>query len=298
MRPRVGGATMRNQADVTDRARVGGVLEHSIQRKEVAMRKNAWLALGLGLALVSGRAAVADVWDIQTQNDNSSATENEVVHGTDQLHDLGVLAGNQPDQDWFAMSQKPFSSYEAVADSTSGDIQAAGGLALDRMAGGVSVQTSVAVGVGYTRSLRWMNSTNAEVNTEFIRVQSTGCTTNCGPDDIYRIRFAETTYSVPRFNNFGSQVTVLLLQNPTNYTITGNVYFWDTTGNQVGVFPFTLTGKQLIVLNTASVPGANGIGGAVTIAHNGRYGDLSGKTVALEPATGFSFDSPMLPRVH
>jgi hypothetical protein len=263
------------------------------------MRKNAWLALGLGLALVSGRAAVADVWDIQTQNDNSSATENELVHGSDQLHDLGVLAGNQPDQDWFALSQKPFSSYEMVADSTSGDIQAAGGLALDRVtAAGTLIQPSVAVGVGYTRSLRWMNSTNAEVNTEFIRVQSTGCTTNCGPDDVYRIRAAETTYSVPRFNNFGSQVTVLLLQNPTNYTITGNVYFWDTAGNQVGLFPFTLTGKQLTVLNTASVPGANGIGGAVTIAHNGRYGDLSGKTVALEPATGFSFDSPMLPRVH
>ena len=43
---------------------------------------------------------------------------------------------------------------------------------------------------------------------------------------------------------------------------------------------------------------ANGVGGAVTVAHDGRYGDLSGKTVALEPATGFSFDSPMLPRVH
>jgi len=263
------------------------------------MRKNAWLALGLGLALVSGRAAVADVWDIQTQNDNSSATENELVHGSDQLHDLGVLAGNQPDQDWFALSQKPWSSYEMVADSTSGDIQAAGGLALDRVtAAGVVIQPSVAVGVGYTRSLRWMNTTTGEINTEFIRVQSTGCTTNCGPDDVYRIRAAETTYSVPRFNNFGSQVTVLLLQNPTNYTIVGNIYFWDTTGALVATQPFSLTGKQLSVLNTASVPGANGIGGAVTIAHNGRYGDLSGKTVALEPATGFSFDSPMLPRVH
>lgn len=260
------------------------------------MRKNAWLALGLGLALVSGRAAVADVWDIQTQNDNTSATENELVHGTDQLHDLGALPGGAADQDWYALSQKPFSSYEAVADSTSGDIGP--NLALDRMAGGVSVQTSVAVGVGYTRSLRWMNSTAAEVNTEHIRVMSAGCTTNCGTDDIYRIRFAETTYSVPRFNNFGSQVTVLLLQNPTNYTIAGNIYFWDTTGTLIATSPFNLTAKQLSVLNTATVPGANGVGGAVTIAHDGRYGDLSAKTVALEPATGFSFDSPALPRIR
>jgi hypothetical protein len=247
---------------------------------------------------VSGRAAVADVWDIQTENDNTVATENELVHGSDQLHDLG--GPPQPDPDWYRISQKPFSSYEIVADSTSGDIQAAGGLALDRTdaAGTTVIQTSVAVGVGYTRSLRWINSTAAEENTQRIRVQSTGCTTNCGPDDVYRIRAAETTYSVPRFNNFGSQVTVLLLQNPTNYPIAGTVYFWDTGGVQVGFFDFSLTGKQLLVLNTAGVPGANGVGGAVTITHDGRYGDLSGKTVALEPATGFSFDSPMLPRVH
>jgi hypothetical protein len=33
----------------------------------------------------------------------------------------------------------------------------------------------------------------------------------------------------------------------------------------------------------------------MTVSHDGRYGDLTGKTVALEPSTGFSFDSPMLP---
>ena len=264
------------------------------------MRKNAWLALGLGLALVSGRAAVADVWDIETINDNTNATHNELVHGSDQLHDLGVLPGNLPDQDWFALSQKPWSSYEVVADSTSGDIQAAGGLSCDRVsAAGTVIQPSVPVGVGYTRSLRWANLTSTQVDSpaEFIRVQSTGCTTNCGPDDVYRIRFAETTYSVPRFNNFGSQITVLLLQNPTNYSIAATVYFWDTSGGIIGTGTlFTLAPKSLVVFNTSTA--APGVGGSVTIAHTGRYGDLSGKTVALEPATGFSFDSPMLPRLH
>jgi len=261
------------------------------------MRKNAWLALGLGLALVSGRAAVADVWDVQTQNDNTSASENELVHGSDQLHDLGALPGNLPDEDWYRLSQKPYSSYEMVADSTSGDIQAAGGLSLDRTdAGGVLIQSSIAVGVGYTRSLRWENGLAVEVNDERIRVQSTGCTTDCGPDDVYRIRAAETTYAVPRFNNAGSQITVLLLQNPTNYDINGTIHFWNPSGGLVGSQGFTLTAKMLLVFNTSSV--APGVGGAVTIAHDARYGDLSGKTVALEPSTGFSFDSPMLPRVH
>jgi len=260
------------------------------------MRKNAWLALGLGLALVSGRAAVADVWDAQTQNDNTSATENEFVHGSDQLHDLGVLPGNLPDQDWYLLSQKPFSSYEIVADSTSGDIGS--GLGLDRIGsdGTTVAQSAVAVGVGYTRSLRWRNDLSTAVDNEFIRVMSGSCTTDCGPDDVYRVRAAETTYAIPRFNNAGTQVTILLLQNPTNYTINGNVYFWDPSGTLITTQPFTLTGKNLLVLNTGTV--APGVSGAATVNHDGRYGDLSGKTVALEPSTGFSFDSPMLPRVH
>jgi hypothetical protein len=226
----------------------------------------------------------------------------ELSHGFELLEDLdsattGAEGGNI-DTDVYRISQKPFSSYEAVVDSTSGDIGPT--LAVDRIdfATSAVIQSSVPVGVGFTRSLRWQNATAAEVNTEAVRVMSGQCTTNCGPDDVYFIRGYETTYSVPRFNNFGTQITVLLLQNPTNYTIAGNIYFWDTAGNQVGSQAFTLAAKQLQVLNTSTVPGANGIGGAVTIAHNGRYGDLSAKTVALEPATGFSFDSPALPRIR
>jgi hypothetical protein len=251
--------------------------------------------LGLGLVLMSGRAARADFWDIQTTHDGSSATENELVNGSDQLHDLG--GPPLPDEDWYTLGQAPFSSYEAVADATSGDIGPT--MALDRVdSGGAILQSSQAVGIGYTRSLRWANLTGSPVNNEFIRAMSSGCTTNCGPEDVYRIRFTETTYAIPRYNNFGTQVTVLLLQNPTNYVITGTVYFWDATGAQVASSTFNLPAKNTLVLNTSTVPGANGTSGAVTVAHDGRYGDLAGKTVALEPATGFSFDSPMLPRIH
>jgi hypothetical protein len=35
----------------------------------------------------------------------------------------------------------------------------------------------------------------------------------------------------------------------------------------------------------------------VTVAHAAPFGALAGKTVALEPSTGFSFDSPLLPRL-
>jgi len=260
------------------------------------MRKNVWLVLGVGLTLASGRTALADVWDVQTQNDNTVASENELVNGSDQMHDLGALPGPVADTDFYRISQKPFSSYEIVVDATSGDIGT--GLIVQRTdAVGAPLQPSVAVGVGYSRSLRWMNTTTAaEDNTQRISVASGSCTTNCGADDVYRLRSYETTYAVPRFNNSATQVTVLLLQNPTNYTISGTVFFWSAAGVASGNAPFSLAPKALFVLNTASV--APGVSGALTISNDGRYGDLSGKTVALEPATGFSFDTPALPRVH
>ena len=162
---------------------------------------------------------------------------------------------------------------------------------------GITVlQSSVPVGVGFSRSIRWMNTTAADVNDQVIRVASGQCTTDCGPDDVYRIRGYETTYSIPRFNNTGTQITVLLLQNPSGYQITGNIYFWSVGGTLLGQQAFNLPAKNTLVLNTSTV--VAGASGAITIANDGRYGDLAGKTVALEPATGFSFDSPMVPRVN
>ncbi|MET0555765.1 MAG: hypothetical protein ABW221_22185 [Vicinamibacteria bacterium] len=252
--------------------------------------------LGLGFALASGRAALADVWDVQSQSDNTVGTENELVHGSDQLHDLGALPGPAADQDWYRISQKPFSSYEIVADATSGDIGTTLNVNRTDAAGTGVLQSSQAVGVGYSRSLRWVNATSAAEDTQRIAVTSGSCTTNCGSDDVYRLRAYETTYAVPRFNNSGTQVTVLLLQNPTNYQISGTVYFWSAAGAPAGTSAFVLAPKALQVLNTSTVAPATS--GALTIAHDGRYGDLSGKSVALEPATGFSFDTPALARVH
>src|SRR5207244_1612359 len=97
-------------------------------------------------------------------------------------------------------------------------------------------QTAVPVtlGLNYSQSLRFMNTTALEVTNQLVRVMSSSCTTNCGPDDVYRLRAFETTESIPRFNNSGSQLTVLLLQNPSGYTITGNIYFWATNGTLSG----------------------------------------------------------------
>ena len=203
------------------------------------------------------------------------------------------------DEDVFRISQKPYSSYEVVVDATSGDIGAGAGPLLQRIGpdGTTVLQDSTPVGTGPSRSLRWRNTTAADVDDQTIRVRSASCATDCGPDDVYRIRAYETTYSVPRFNNSGTPGHGLVLQNPTNDTIGGDVYFWDTPGTLVGAAALQpgARGRRWCSTPRPS-PGPAALGRTITIAHDGRYGDLVGKTVALEPATGFSFDSALEPR--
>jgi hypothetical protein len=220
----------------------------------------------------------------------------ELTHGFRRLEDFGVLTAGTTAHT-FRIGQKPRSSYEVVVDSTSGDVGS--GLALQRLGSdGVTVlQSSVPVGGGFSRSLRWTNATASTVTGEFIRVVSTSCTVpGCGPEDGYRIRAYDTTCVVPRFNNSAAQVTVLLLQNPAGDPITGTVYFWAGDGSPAGSQAFSLPGQGTLVLNTATVPGVAGISGSITLAHDGAYGELIGKAVALEPATGFTFDTPLVSR--
>jgi hypothetical protein len=225
-------------------------------------------------------------------DDGGGDSTGELSHLFKVTGDLASVGGTA-DTDTYFISQNPFSSYEVVVDAASGDISP---VVLDRRAGTTVLQTSLPIGTGTGRSLRWANDTTNTVVAETVRVASGGCTTDCGTDDTYRLRAYETTYSVPRFNNSGTQITVLLLQNPTDYTINATVYFWSATGAQLHAEPVTVAPKNLLVLNTSTIPAVNGQSGAVTLTHDGRFGDLAGKTVALEPATGFSFDSPMLTR--
>jgi hypothetical protein len=242
-------------------------------------------------------ATIADAQGLGTiVNDDGTAGADqtgELSHGFRITEDL---AGGSPDVDTFSISQKPYSSYEVVVDATSGDITP---VLLELTDGGTTVLgTSVAIGTSQSRSLRFQNTSSTDVDTQEVRVQSGGCTTNCGTDDIYRLRAYETTSAIPRFNNSSTQVTVLLLQNPTDYTIATRIYFWDVNGVLLHTELATLAAKNLLVFNTSTIPALLGVSGTVTVTHDGRYGDLAGKGVALEPATGFSFDSPMVPRAR
>ena len=113
-----------------------------------------------------------------------------LVHGSSRVRSLAALPGPAADQHRYVVRQDPRASYEVVVDAASGDVQPLG---LRRLsAAGTVVQSSAGSGVGASRSLRWVNS-GGVVDGERIVVTSGGCGTGCGPDDVYRIRFYETT---------------------------------------------------------------------------------------------------------
>lgn len=252
------------------------------------------LALALLLLAAAPAPGRADPWDEPAFHDDTPATLSELAHGSEEQHDLRSRGG-KPDQDWFRLRQEPYSSYEVVVDGAAGNVTP---VVLERIgADGVTVlQSSVAVGTGAVRSLRFENATASAIGDQYLVVRSGGCTGKCKKGDVYRLRAYETTYAVPRFNNSATQVSLLLLQNPASSMVSGNVWFWDATGALIGSQAFSLDAKQLLVLVTQTV--APGVSGSITISNDGRYGELAGKTTALEPATGFSFDTTMVPRPH
>ena len=258
------------------------------------MRKCGVACLALTLMAPAGQRAWADVWDT-TGDDTFGGTRNELVHGADQVHDLAFRPGPVSDVDWFRLAQQPFASYEVVVDATSGDLGPSGPL-VERIAadGSTVLQASVPAGAGASRSLRFENYSTGVVNDQRVRVRSGGCGTDCGSEDTYRIRFLDTTYTIARFNNSGTQVTLIVIQNTGADPVDGHIYFWSGAGLLLMSQPISIAGHGSVVFNSSGpVAGQNG---SVTVSHTGAYGQLSGRATSLEPATGFTFDTPMVAR--
>jgi hypothetical protein len=229
-------------------------------------------------------------------DDATSLSANELVHGSSQWDNLAADPGPVADVDLYRLGQRAEASYEVVLDATSGDLWP--GLLLERLsADTVSVaQQAAPIGTGSSLSLRFENLVPAPVLGEYVRVSGAACGTTCGAEAVYRLRAYETTYAIPRINNSGTQVTVLVLQNKASYAIGGRIYFRDSAGTPLYTQPFSLASHGLYVLNSASVPGLQGHSGTAAVSNDGRYGDLQGKAIAVEPSTGFTFDTPMTAR--
>jgi uncharacterized repeat protein (TIGR01451 family) len=223
----------------------------------------------------------------------------DLVHGSLIAGNLAaILPGFVPDdEDPYRLHQAAYTSSEVVVDGTSGDIGSGTGPALDLVAsdGTTVLQSSTPAGAGSSRSLRIENSTASAIDDQWVRVKSAGCL-YCEAEDVYRLRAFDTTYRVARFNNSATQITILALQNPTSQPVAGHAQFWSPAGTLLASQPFSLPAHGAFVVNTSTVSGLSGQSGSVTVSHDAPYGALYGKAVALEPATGFTFDTPMLPR--
>ena len=221
----------------------------------------------------------------------------ELPHGSDERLSLEALPGPVAREELFRLKRAARTSWEVVVDGTSADVSGPGqAISLQRIGPDLTtvLQDAAPVGVGHSRSLPLFSSVPFDVIDELVRVRSTGCTTDCGPEDVYRIRAYDTTYRVPRFNNSASQVTVLVVENTSADAVTGTVWLWRGDGSLAASQGFSVAPRGVFTLNTSTV--APGTSGSITLNHDGRYGALSGKAVSVEPATGFTFDSPMLPR--
>ena len=107
----------------------------------------------------------------------------------------------------------------------------------------------------------------------------------------YDILLLDTTLFLPRFNNIGSQRTVLILQNLRERPVSGQIFFRQNNGLALPDHPFTIAPQASLVLDTGKLPQIGQSSGSASIAHTGGWGALAGKTVVLEPSTGFTFDT-------
>lgn len=248
--------------------------------------------------------AATDVWDL-SGFDGNSGTDNELANGSEQIHDLQNNAG-VADQDWFLIGQQPYSSYEVIVDGLTEEVasipasEAADFIQVDLVDG---ASTLIASGyafssIGAARTLRFRNQTATEITNQYVRVMTgtDGCTTFCTTNAEYRIKFFETTTLIPRYNNSATQITILVVQSAARDTVAGTARFWNAAGTLVGSQDFTLDPHQTFTINTSTIPGVGGTSGSITIDHTGPYGALAGKGVAVEPATGFTFDTQMVPK--
>jgi hypothetical protein len=246
----------------------------------------------LCLVVASARAG-GDVWD---PGDDTNGSANQLLPGTRQLHDLASPSAGGADEDWYFVQLPHRTSWEFVMEGMGPGVGGASDpFTLVDPAGGLVLNSDFYLGPA--RSLHFEQAGPDTVY--FVRARSTGCATTCGPEAVYEIRARETSLAVPRFNNSATQTTVLILQNrSSSFAVGGRVWFLAPSGQELGSQLFNLGASQALVLNTSTVPGAAGEGGTMVVTHDGRYGQLEGKAVALEPATGFTFDTPVLHRAQ
>jgi hypothetical protein len=253
-------------------------------------------------------SAAADKWDAAFSPlcaDDDLETCNELWPGAPQTHDLEYSANDGHDVDNMVIETKAGRSYEVRVVSTNVWLHStacSGGCVwFTRRSATAELQMSVAPGgqgpvVGAATSLvaRWMSGEADE--RQWIRVVAGGFTgVQLTAADQYEIELLDTTYLAARWNQVGTQTSVFVVQNASPAALDGAIRFYGPTGAVLHVQPFTLPRNGVHVFGAASVPALVGQSGSAAVVHTGGYGALSGKVVSLEPSTGFTFDTQLVP---
>jgi hypothetical protein len=209
------------------------------------------------------------------------------------LRDLEAMGG-VADQDYFFVAGRPWRSYEARLSALSTGAAVAAFERVDNSTLSVvqtasHYQTSTG-SVGQFVFLRWMLDGNPPNASSYLRV--TGHTNGTASTQ-YQIELKDTTLFCPRYNNTSGQASVLLIQaapegaNACSYT----AVFFNESGTVTGTQSGTLNESNMATIATPAIAGLNNTKGSARIVHDCGYNNLFAKLVALEPATGYSFDT-------
>lgn len=255
------------------------------------VRMTSLAALAAVLAL-GATARANDPWDQAPGgfgDDNAIETLNGLDHRSEQVHDVEAI-GMIADEDWSIVLAAPRTSHEVVIDDVGGEVLP------------FSLQRRDVTGLIVLQSgnpLAWQEGASASATSYYIRVSGASCGITCTAASRYRLRLFDTTYSIPRFNNSGTQLTVLVIHNTADVAADATLFFTSAAGALIGAGePITLGAQATAIVNTSTVQAGAfaGQSGSLTVTSTLGYGRLSGKAVALEPATGFTFDTAMSPR--
>lgn len=267
------------------------------------MSTRSWMSFVfvLGALAAAAPSYALDPWE-GGDGDDTFASMNAISHGGTQIHDLDQNGTGTNDEDWIGVATLARHSYEGRVSGANvlfdwGICPSCAHFERVNVSGtvltsDVSVVNEAGNPEAFDRSVRWMATTNTVA--EFLRLR--GATSQQESNaSTYTVRFWDTTYAIPRWNASNGQVTVVVVSNLAQATVTGNIHFYIPSGALVGSQPFTLAQNATIVVSSAGIPALTGLSGHAQVAHTGGYGALSGKAVALEPATGFTFDTAMEP---
>jgi hypothetical protein len=265
------------------------------------------------LLLVARAAAAADPWELVLYDttDDDSSTLNYLKHGDVQRrHDLE--SGAVADQDWYTFHAKARHSYEVrvmggieywglactVNPCPKVEIVDAGGAVIGA-ATPEPDDVPITINRGPTgpqpafrsQTIRYISAGSGP---RYVRVTGDQAVP-VGPGHHYNIGLRDTSLAAPRWNNSGTQVSVVVVQNQTGYPQEGSIEFYDAGGALLYQSLLVLAPRAVTVFNSGTIPALAGKSGSLLVVHEGTYGALGGKVVALESSTGFTFDTALAP---